>query len=269
MQKDIHVIVVEDDPYARDFMSVLLRRDWRTRLVNEYGSDCGIELHHALRQSAPRVDVLIVDTEVPTDEQWPMKVSQITRTLENPPAILYTCTFPAIHTLEHVLETQGSGYISKREVLYGLASAVSLAAHGHFVITPGVQMIAGKVELPAHTMVVDGTIPVVSFTPRENDLARLGLLFNLEQRDIADDLVVSTDFVAEVMGQIYEKLGLHEILSGAKPPEDYFSDERLLARCHEMLQRTTNSAGKKGRKAPWMSTLAYHLLTVPEIEEMK
>jgi len=36
MQKELNVIIVEDDPYARDFMSMLLRRDWRTRVVGEF-----------------------------------------------------------------------------------------------------------------------------------------------------------------------------------------------------------------------------------------
>ncbi len=268
MNKEIHVIIVEDDPFARDFMSMLLRRDWRTRVVGEYGSDCGIELHHALRQAVRPVDVLLVDTEVPSDEQWPMKVVQLTRSLEHPPAILYTCTRPSQHTLEHVVETQGSGYISKQEILYTLATAVSMAAHGHFVMTPGVQMLTGKMDLPEHALVIDGLLSAARFTPRETDITRLGLLFNLEQRDIADDLVVSTDFVAEVTGQVYEKLGLHDILSGEKPPDEFFQDEILLMRSRAMLQQTPGAPGKKGRKAPWMSTLAFHLLTVPEIEEI-
>lgn len=268
MQKEIHAIIVEDDPFSRDFMSMLLRRDWRTRVVGEYGSDCAIELHHALRQAARRVDVLVVDTEVPTDEQWPMKVAQITRSLARPPVVLYTCTSPLQHTLEHVVGTSGSGYISKREILYALASAVSMAARGYFVMTPSVQMIAGKVDLPERAVVMDGMIPVAQFTPRETDIARMGVLCNLEQRDIADDLAVSTDFVAEVTGKVYEKLGLRDILSGEKPPEDYLQDEALLTRVRSLLPQESGSPGKKGRKTAWMSTLAFHLMTVAEVETL-
>jgi DNA-binding NarL/FixJ family response regulator len=268
MPKDIQVIIVEDDPYARDFMSMLLRRDWRTRVVGEYGSDCGIELHHALRQAPHPVDVLLVDTEVPTDEQWPLKVAQITRSLAHPPAIVYTCTAPNERMLEQVLALHGQGYLAKREILYGLAAAVSAAAQGQFVITPGVQMIAGQVELPERLTVLDGMMPVAHFTPREHELTRLGLLFNFEQRDIADELVVGTDFVAELMGQVYDKLGLHELLRGEKSPEDCFNDAKLLARCQELLAQSPPSPGHRGHKTPWMSTLAFHLLTQPEMDEI-
>ncbi|MFZ6026667.1 MAG: hypothetical protein ACOYYS_03030 [Chloroflexota bacterium] len=268
MLKDIQVILVEDDPYAREFMSMLLRRDWRTRVVGEYGSDCAIELHHALRRPAAHVDVLLVDTEVPHDEQWPMKVAQITRSLPQPPVILYTCTQPTRHTLEHVLAT-GRGYLVKGEILYSLASAISAAVDGHFVLTPGTQMISGCVDLPADTVVLDGTLPVADFTPREKDLTRLGVLFSLGQRDIADDLVISTDFVAEITSQIYEKLGVRAVLSGERALEDVFSDEKLSARCRVILQQAGISPnGKNVRKTPWMSTLAFHLLTIPGMERL-
>ena len=37
MQKDIRVLIVEDDPYARDLMALLLTRDWRTQVIGELG----------------------------------------------------------------------------------------------------------------------------------------------------------------------------------------------------------------------------------------
>jgi DNA-binding NarL/FixJ family response regulator len=114
---------------------------------------------------------------------------------------------------------------------------------------------------------MDGTMPVANFTSREQDLTRLGLLFNLAQRDIADDLIISTDFVAEVMGHVYDKLGVREILDGEKDLEIFFQDEKLKERCHEILEQYASNGSRAGRKAPGMSTLAFHLLTVPETTE--
>jgi hypothetical protein len=111
-------------------------------------------------------------------------------------------------------------------------------------------------------------IPAAHFTPREHELTRLGLLFNLEQRDIADELVIGPDFVAELTGQVYDKLGLHELLRGEKSPEACFSDPTLLARCQELLEKSPPSPDHRGHKTPWMSTLAFHLLTQPEMEEI-
>src|SRR5512138_2951552 len=215
MQKELNVIIVEDDPYARDFMAILLRRDWRTRVVGEFSSLSAMELKQALR-SPSAVDVLLLDTEVANDEAWPAKVVQMTRLLPRPPLIVFTCTSPEPHILERILSARGGGYIAKNEILYALATAITAAAKGQFVITPGVLIVAGRLDLPEQTLIMDGTMPVANFTAREKDLTRLGLLFNLAQRDIADDLIISTDFVAEVIGQVYDKLGVREILDGEK-----------------------------------------------------
>lgn len=267
MQKELNVIIVEDDPYARDFMSMLLRRDWRTRVVGEYSSLSGMELKQALRSPSAQVDVLVLDTEVANDENWPAKVVQMTRVLPRPPLIVFTCTCPEPHILERILAVKGGGYIAKNEVMYALATAIAAAAKGHFVISPGVLIVAGRIELPKQTLIMDGTMPVANFTSREKDLTRLGLLFNLAQRDIADDLFISTDFVSEIMGQIYEKLGVHEILDGEKELERFFQDEKLRERCLEILEQYASNGTRAGRKAPGMSTLAFHLLTVPETTE--
>jgi len=267
MKKELNVIVVEDDPYARDFMSMLLRRDWRTRVVGEFSSLSGMELKRALHSSSPRVDILLVDTEVANDENWSSKVVQMTRVLPRPPLIVFTCTSPEPQVLERILETKGGGYIAKTEILYALAAAITAAAHGHFVITPGVLIVAGRLDLPKHTWIMDGTMPVANFTSRENDLARLGLLFNLAQRDIADDLIISTDFVAEVMGQIYDKLGVRDILDGERDLRSFFQDEKVQERVQEILNQYAANGNRSGRKAPGMSTLAFHLLTVPESTE--
>lgn len=265
MQKELNVIIVEDDPYARDFMSMLLRRDWRTRVVGEFSSLSGMELKQALHAS--HADILLLDTEVANDEHWPAKVVQMTRVLPRPPLIVFTCTSPEPNVLEKILNVKGGAYIAKNEILYALATAITSAAQGQFVITPGVLIAAGRIELPRHTLIMDGTLPVASFTPREKDLTRLGLLFSLAQRDIADDLIISTDFVAEVMGQVYEKLGVREILDGERDVETFFQDEKLRERCREILQQHAANGNRAGRKAPGMSTLAFHLLTIPETTE--
>lgn len=267
MKRELNVIIVEDDPYARDFMSMLLRRDWRTRVVGEFSSLSGMELKQALRAQQPQVDILILDTEVANDENWPSKVVQMTRVLPRPPLIIFTCTSPEPHVLERILDGKGAGYIAKNEILYALATTTTAAARGYFVITPGVLIVAGRLELPKQTLIMDGTMPVANFTAREKDLVRLGLLFNLAQRDIADDLIISTDFVAEVMGQVYEKLGVRDILDGDKELKNFFQDEKVQERVQTILDQYTSNGQRVGRKAPGMATLAFHLLTVPETTE--
>ena len=130
MQKELNVIIVEDDPYARDFMSMLLRRDWRTRVVGEFSSLSGMELKQALRSPSAHADILLLDTEVANDENWPAKVVQMTRVLPRPPLIVFTCTSPEPHVLEQILAARGGGYIAKNEILYALARGEADIAAG-------------------------------------------------------------------------------------------------------------------------------------------
>jgi len=67
MQKDIRVLIVEDDPYARDLMSLLLTRDWRTRVIGEATGKQ--ELIDFLDQPGTNVDILILDTEIPGEPE--------------------------------------------------------------------------------------------------------------------------------------------------------------------------------------------------------
>jgi DNA-binding NarL/FixJ family response regulator len=124
-------------------------------------------------------------------------------------------------------------------------------------------------DLPSDTLVVDGRRRVFDFTPREAELVRLSVVFNLAVRDIADELVVSSAWASEVVSAVYRKLGLREILTGETPLEAHFDDEAVLARCREITRRTKITARDgRFRKAPWMSTLAFHLLTVPETRQL-
>jgi DNA-binding NarL/FixJ family response regulator len=269
MNREIRVLIIEDDPYARDLMAMMLARDWRTRVVAELGSGSAAEITDLLKRPNHHIDLVIVDTEIPSDPHWPARAAEIILAVQNAPGIVYTCTRPDQGTIQHLPLTKKGGYLVKSEILYALASAVCMAAQGSWVITPGVQEMAAHVNFPGPTTLMSGDTPVAHFTRRENDLLRLGILFNLSQRDISDELIVSTDFVSEVMGQVYEKLGLHEILAGDVSLEEYFSDETVLARCKSILKRAPGHSPEKTlRKAPWMATLAFHLMTVPKVEKL-
>jgi DNA-binding NarL/FixJ family response regulator len=266
MPKDIRVLIVEDDPYARDMMSLLLTRDWRTRVVGEVANEAELSLF--LRDEMGKVDVVILDTEIPGEPGLHFKMAEMTRALLKPPQILYTATLANRDVLEKIIQRGCSGYILKQEILYALGAAVALIDSGTGVVTPGVRQIAGRYALPNGTLILDGRRLTTNFSRRENELIRLGIIFNLAIRDIADELVIGRGWVSEIVSMIYRKLGIREILTGEVPLDMYFTDEAVLAHCKEITKRaTSNRPGAQIRKAPWMSTLAFHLLTVPEVTE--
>lgn len=267
MAKDIRVALIEDDPYARDLMSLLLTRDWRTRVVGEVANRA--ELLDFLAQPEGRVNVVVLDTEIPDAPDLPFELAALTEDLPDPPAILFTGTQVAPRPYNYIVEHQRGGYVLKNELLYALGSAIAQIAAGHCVITPGVQTLRTQTDLPTESYVLDGRRQWSAFTPREREIIRLAMIFNLAIRDMADELVLSAGWISEIVSTIYMKLGLREILTGEAALEDYFSNENVLAHCREITQRgKSGDDNTKLRKAPWMTTLAFHLLTIPEIKKI-
>lgn len=266
MAKDIQILIIEDDPYARDLMTLLLTRDWRTRVIAEIAGPH--ELQNFMSDYHPPIDVVILDTEIPGEPDLPFRLTESVKQLPKKPAILYTATQPNARVLERLVQIGFGGYVLKNELLYALGSAVTEVARGQIVLTPGVQPFAARYSICRDALIIKGSRIEDIFTRRESELVRLALIFNLSIRDMADELVLSPEWVSEVVSGVYKKLGLREILAGEVSLEDYFDDPAVLERCEEITQRTqTKLADGRLRKAPWMSTLAFHLLTNPYIEE--
>ncbi|MBC8506348.1 MAG: response regulator transcription factor [Anaerolineales bacterium] len=265
MHKDIRVLIVEDDPFARDMMSLLLTRDWRTRVIGEAINKKN--LLDFLAQGDSKVDVVVLDTEIPGAPILPFELAAMTQEMSASPAILFTGTKASIEPLKQVLKSESGGYVLKGELLYALAAAVANIHKGHYVITPSVLGVIDNAAFPSGLRILDGRKQWSAFTPREKEVIRLAMIFNLAIRDMADELVLSQGWVSELVSTIYMKLGLREILSGEAALENYFTDEAVLEHCREITKRGEAVEGeRKLRKAPWMSTLAFHLLTIPEVK---
>ena len=258
----MRVLLVEDDPYASDLMALLLTRDWRTRVVATVTDQQGLSRY--LAQQDAKVDVVVMDTEIPCATDLAFELAEMTQALSAAPAILYTATKSNLRTVEQFIAAARGGYVLKGELFYGLASAIAMVAAGHSVITPGIEQYMMPTVYQGDIFVLDGRTMLGRFTPRECELVRLGLIFNLSTRDMADELVLSAGWISEIMSIVYQKLGVRDILSGSIPLENYFEDEAILTHCREILE----NKDKKGRKAPWMATLAFHLLTMPDIQKI-
>jgi DNA-binding NarL/FixJ family response regulator len=266
MAKDIRVLIIEDDPYARDLMSLLLTRDWRTRVVGEVSGEDELALF--LTDELQTVDVVIIDTEMPGEPGLPLRLATQTQKMPHPPKIVYTGTLAKREILEEIIQNRCGGYVLKQDILYALGAVVAAVYKDTCVISPGIHKSAGRYAFPTGTLIMDGRRLTTKFSRRENELIRLGIIFNLAIRDIADELVLGAGWVSEIVSTIYRKLGVREILTGEVPLDMYFTDEAVLEHCRAITKRATgDQPGGKLRKAPWMSTLAFHLLTLPEINE--
>lgn len=262
MPKDIHVVIQEDDLYARDFITMLLMRDWRTRVVAEISDEK--ELYAVLMsRKAVKIDLILIDTEVLYQPNWLKRAVKIVRAIIPDCLILCTGTEPHPVTLKQILALKCVGYIMKGEIRYGLAAAIEQAVKGKWVITPNVERVAieNNIALPDSKLVIQGHDGLESLTPREKEIAKLAIIFNLSQSDLHDELVIRKDTVGTNVFKAYQKIGLHEIINGAALPEDLAYSKLITTRFEEARQL---GLARKKKHVPNMPTLAFHLLTLLE-----
>ncbi len=265
---DIRVLIVEDDPFARDMMSMLIIRDWRTRLVGDVGTLDELEktLEQAYNNLDKRIDVILLDTEVPNEPHWSFHLIELIQRGDAQPLIVYTGTQPNLDVLKYALEKgitkRVSGYIIKSDIMYALASAIARAYEGYWIMTPRVGRLINSEHLavPNKSWVMDGTYTLMNFSEREKQIARLAVLFNLSRKDIADETHLTPAYVGGVVSQIYSILSLGDIIHGDVDPETIFIDqEKIINRFTKAIQKAANK--KRGSGIHEAPTLAFHLLT--------
>jgi DNA-binding NarL/FixJ family response regulator len=265
------VVVFEDDPYAKDLILKLLSRDWRTRVAGEFDSISQDAFRQFLSKPANKVDTIILDTEVPKNPKLPLDIFKVVQSLPEPPRLIFICTVPTPKYWNDVLLEYDffGGYLVKQEMLYALGSVVALAAQGYAVTTESVALIQPPVRADHKIAIVDGSQAIQNFTPREKEILRLGIIYNQSQRDMQDELVLSRDWISEVLSSVYEKLQIKEILAGEIPLDTYFTNAVVLSRAQSIIdQHKDKTGGVNLRHAPWIATLAFHLLTIPVVQKV-
>lgn len=261
MLKDILVATMDDDLFSRNWMALIMVRDWRTRLIGEITSLA--ELNILLKKPLINLDILLLSVD---SLSYETNLKELIRTLkDSKPQIKILCT--GVHCQEKILKYLDDdlfcGYILKNEIGYALAWAISFAYEGNWIYTPSTLAMTIKMNAPIfkQKMVLAGRSEFPGFSDRESEVARLAFIFSLGRRDLAGELKISDQWSYGMVSELYSKLGLGDILSGEVDPIHYLGDNPVL------LDRFKGIMEKIGpsRKAKDIEALAFHFLTMPEI----
>jgi hypothetical protein len=104
-----------------------------------------------------------------------------------------------------------------------------------------------------------------TLSKHQAEVSRLAFLFSMERHELADELGIVEDWGYGLVSQIYEQLGIKDILNDDEATQSYFGTQPLLL-SHIQKIRTK---GKSTIKAHDMETLAFHLITMPEMVELQ
>jgi DNA-binding NarL/FixJ family response regulator len=261
MSRDILVTVIGDDVFARDWMSLLLVRDWRTRVVSEITSK---DDFNAFKQDGiQKVDFLLVDLDSIVDQ--PALINHILEddAILEPAKLLLVGSICNPKAFKSIPQNLFAGYLLKDEISSSLAWAITFAAEGSTVFTPSTLDLAYSLNylVPKNKLILKSrNIP--GLTDRQTDIAKLAIIFSIGRRDLADELKISDQWSYGMVSELYTKLGLSEVFDGSVDAYRYMEkDEVIKAHIKEILEDLGTS-----KKARDVETLAFHLLTMPAIE---
>ena len=262
MAKDILVSLLSDDLFSLNWMSMLMVRDWRTRAFTEAAflhppENCDTE-------SIQRVDVIIADID-----SFALNTnlfSNLNKYLSENPALIVVGVGSRIEPLFFRRVPAGNigGYLLKSEVSSSLGWAVSFAYDGFLVFTPSTQQAAFDIGFSSSkpVRVIQARI-YPGMTERQSEIARLAIIFSVSRRDLADELKISDQWSYGVVSELYEKLGLSDIIADKDIIIAYLEhDSTIKAHIEEILSELGSS-----KKAKDLETLAFHILTLPEINQ--
>ncbi len=261
MNKDILVTILEDDVFSRNWMALIMVRDWRTRLVAEF--DSRVQLCEFLGKGYQPFDLLIVDVDLFGEKFTVAEICDTLTEANSNAKVLLTGIQPEDRIMREINDPRVCGYILKHEVGYSLSWIITFAYDGSLVLTPSTYHLANQmnIPLPDSKLVLDGRKRLPGFTEHEAEVARFAFIFSLGRRDLADELKISEQWSYGLVSELYEKMGLSDILSGEVDLFSYIGESEII-RSHfqEIIDQLGNS-----KKARDLETLAYHLITMPEI----
>lgn len=263
MDREIQVIIVEDDPFARNWMTLLVARDWRTRVVADFESPEMLSLYFSSNISQ-QVDIIVLDTETPSGGNWVNDALSAVTESGSFTRILCTGIVANERIIRKLNDPLFVGYVIKGEIPYSLAWAINIAMKGKWVTTPQIYHLASDrgLPIPDNYIVVDGhQSPFKINDKRQAYEARLAILFSMERHELADELGITEGWSYGKVRGYYQEMGLKEMLDEESVLEQNLKGENLILTYLKEMRKDYSGEGK----VKWMETMAFHLLTMPKV----
>ena len=260
MRRDAHVLIIEEDPFASNWMAMLVARDWRTFVSGETVSVD--EADRQLKKKTNGIKFILLDADLVMESAILNLKAAVTR--KQAIQILLIGNSPSPDVLRLALnEPLIAGYLLKSQIKHSLGWAIGFALEDYWVTSPGIQGLAINFDilLPKNKLILDGQQTISGLTDHETEVARLAFIFSMERRELADELGIVDDWSYGQVSALYKKLGMEELRSGETSVNSFFGDHpAILNRIQEIIEES-----KSSKKAKDMETLAFHIVTMPEI----
>lgn len=262
MKRDILVALYSEDTYVLNWMSLLVVRDWRTRVVTE--ATTRNELFQSLSQENFNVDLMVIDVDSVSDlKQIALDVESYRQLSADNLKVIALCEKPNPDFFRYFPPESIAGVLFKQEIMMSLGWAITFSAEDKQVFTPKGIECSWNSNFPIEDdRLVLYARKYPGLTERQSEIARLAIIFSIGRRDLADELKISDQWSYGVVSELYDHLGLSELLDESEQFNSILENDKVIkGHIDEILEDLGTS-----KKARDLETLAFHLLTMPVIE---
>lgn len=262
MKRDILVALYSEDTFALSWMAMLMVRDWRTRVAIEAAS--AGELAAELSHKHLTINVLVVDLDLISNlRQVTAEIQRYAEIQNKDLKVIAVGSQMEPRFFKELPHSLIRGYLLKQEISTSLAWAITFATEGKQVFTPSALEGSWRANFPLEkTRLILNSRSYPGLTERQSEIARLAIIFSINRRDLADELKISDQWSYGVVSELYEQLGLGDILDKTQEFNSVLENDKVIkAHIEEIVEDLGTS-----RKARDLETLAFHLLTMPVIE---
>lgn len=263
MKSDTNTIILEDDLYSLNWMSLLLVRDWRTRVIGEVCNQEQLAL--VLKDETIFFDMILMDVDIFGKTFDLDQTMSMFNAMPKKFKVLCIGSQADAKVYKYADFSKFCGFILKQEIGYSLGWALSFANEGAMVFTPSTyeHALVSGLEIPDNKLILRGKTKFPGFTDRESEVARLAIIFSIGRRDLADELKISDQWSYGLVSELYTKMGLSDLCENLNDMRACFGNSEIILRHVDEIMDSLGS----NKKARDMETLAFHLLTMPDFEE--
>ncbi|KIL36198.1 LuxR family transcriptional regulator [Cohnella kolymensis] len=207
----IQVLIVDDDPFIRESLKVILELDPELHVVEVCGNG---EQAYRFVSTHPEIDVVLMDIRMPECDG--VEGTRKIKALANSPSVLILTTFDDDEYIVQAIRFGANGYLLKNVPPARIISGIKSVYEGNHLIHPEIARKLAGLLVPREQ---DGSVAAPSHA--EKDLARYGLTPAEQQivrliadgnsnKEIAGMLFLSEGTVKNYISEILGKLALRD-----------------------------------------------------------
>lgn len=209
--KNVTVLIVDDDHYAREALAALVARDARTRVWGESDSiEAALSNLKAPGERSLRPDVVLLDVRMAGSELAGIEGIPALREAARGARILVTSVASDDETVLAAVRAGADGYVWKNETSERIALGIARVAEGRFVLSRSIaDRLVGRIaELGDYaTEVLPERPGHREMTENVRKTLYLFCVMGLSAKEIAAELQISVNTVNSRIKAAYAALG--------------------------------------------------------------